>query len=134
MLARARDALARNEVLPKSAFAGALGYLLNLGEAVRTFRRDLRLPPDNGLSERSLRPVASGRKDWLFAGCKAGGDATGTRLSLVQTRRALGADPYEYLADVLARIQGHPASRVAELLPHRWLAARTADAPAAAPA
>ncbi len=134
MLARARDALARNEVLPKSAFAGAIGYLLNLGEAVRTFLQDPRLRPDNGLSERSVRPVALGRKNWLFAGCKAGGDATGTLLSLVQTCRAIGADPYDYLADVLARIQGHPASRVAELLPHRWLAARTADAPAVTPA
>ncbi|MFZ2452080.1 MAG: IS66 family transposase [Methylovulum miyakonense] len=134
LLARARNALDRNEVLPKSAFANAIGYLLNLGEAVRTFLRDPRLRPDNGLSERSLRPVAIGRKNWLFAGCKVGGDATGTLLSLVQTCRAIGADPYDYLADVLTRIQGHPASRVAELLPHRWLAAKTADVPAVTPA
>jgi hypothetical protein len=52
----------------------------------------------------------------------------------VLPKSAIGAAPYEYLADVLARIQGHPASRVAELLPHRWLAARTADAPAVTPA
>ncbi len=101
---------------------------------MRTFLIDPRLRPDNGLSERSLRPVAIGRKNWLFAGCKAGGDATGILLSLVQTCRALGADPYDHLADVLARIQGHPAKRVAELLPHRWLAAKTADAPAVTPA
>ncbi len=134
LLARARNALDRNEVLPKSAFANAIGYLLNLGEAVRTFLLDPRLRPDNGLSERSLRPVAIGRKNWLFAGCKAGGDATGILLSLVQTCRALGTDPYDYLADVLARIQGHPAKRVAELLPHHWLATKTAAAQAVTPA
>lgn len=128
MFVRAREALARNDVLPKSAFAGAIGYLLNLGEAVRTFLQDPRLRPDNGLSERALRPVAIGRKNWLFAGCKAGGDATGILLSLVQSCRAIGADPYDYLADVLARIQGHPANRVGELLPHRWLAAKNAIA------
>lgn len=124
ILARAREALLKGEVLPSSEFAKAISYLLNLGDAVKTFLADPRLKPDNGASERALRPVAIGRKNWLFAGCKAGGDATGILLSLVQTCRAIGADPFEYLEDVLTRIQGHPASRVAELLPHRWLEAR----------
>jgi len=124
ILDRGREALAKNEVLPSSEFAKAIAYMLNLGGAVKTFLSDPRLKPDNGESERALRPVAIGRKNWLFAGCKAGGDATGTLLSLVQTCRAIGADPFEYLEDVLGRIQGHPSSRVAELLPHHWLEAR----------
>jgi transposase len=124
ILARGREALAKVEVLPSSEFAKAIAYMLNLGDAVKTFLSDPRLKPDNGESERALRPIAIGRKNWLFAGCKAGGDATGTLLSLVQTCRAIGADPFEYLEDVLGRIQGHPASRVAELLPHHWLEAR----------
>jgi hypothetical protein len=124
ILARGREALTKNEILPSSEFAKAIAYMLNLGDAVKTFLSDPRLKPDNGESERALRPVAIGRKNWLFAGCKAGGDATGTLLSLVQTCRVIGADPFEYLEDVLGRIQGHPASRVAELLPHHWLEAR----------
>jgi transposase len=124
ILARGREALAKVEVLPSSEFAKAIAYMLNLGDAVKTFLSDPRLKPDNGESERALRPVAIGRKNWLFAGCKAGGDATGTLLSLVQTCRAIDVDPFEYLEDVLGRIQGHPASRVAELLPHHWLEAK----------
>lgn len=124
MRERARQALVEDLVLPKSAIAGAIGYLLNLGAAVTTFLRDARLKPDNGESERALRPLAIGRKNWLFVGSQGGGDATGILLSLVQTCRAIGADPYEYLADVLARIQGHPAKRLAELLPHNWLKAK----------
>lgn len=124
ILNRGREALAKVEVLPSSEFAKAIAYMLNLGDAVKTFLSDPRLKPDNGESERALRPLAIGRKNWLFAGCKAGGDATGILLSLVQTCRAIGANPFEYLEDVLGRIQGHPASRVAELLPHHWLEAR----------
>ena len=124
MLERAKAVLLDGMLLPSSAFAKAIGYMLNLGGAVKTFLRDARLKPDNGESERALRPLAIGRKNWLFVGSPAGGDATGTLLSLVQTCRAIGAAPYEYLEDVLTRIQGHPAKRLAELLPHNWLRAK----------
>lgn len=131
MIQRAQDARAGGSLLPSSRFAAAVNYLLNLGNAVKTFLQDPRLKPDNGESERAIRPLAIGRKNWLFAGCQKGGEATGTLLSLVQNCRTLGTDPYEYLADVLARIQGHPASRVAELLPHNWLKAKAAAMAAA---
>ena len=120
ILARTAAALVQGEVLPDSRFGKAISYLHNLGDAVRTFLRDARLSPDNGESERALRPLTIGRKNWLFAGSENGGDATGILLSLVQSCRVLGIDPLVYLEDVLRRVNGHPACRIAELLPHNW--------------
>jgi hypothetical protein len=120
ILERTAAALLRGEVLPNSKFGKAISYLHNRGDAVRTFLGDARLRPDNGESERALRPLTIGRKNWLFAGSENGGDATGILLSLVQSCRVLGIDPLVYLEDVLRRINGHPACRIAELLPHNW--------------
>lgn len=120
ILARTAAALLQGEVLPNSSFAKAISYLHNRGNAVRTFLGDARLKPDNSESERALRPLAVGRKNWLFAGSERGGDATGILLSLAQSCRVLGIDPLVYFEDVLRRINGHPACRIAELLPHNW--------------
>jgi len=120
ILRRTADALRTGEVLPKSEFGKAIAYLHNRGDAVRTFLQDARLRPDNGESERAIRPLAIGRRNWLFAGSENGGDATGILLSLVQSCRVLGIDPLVYLEDVLRRVNGHPACRIDELLPHKW--------------
>ena len=120
LFARTGKALLGGEVLPASAFGKAIAYMHNLGDALRTFLRDPRLRPDNGESERAIRPLAIGRKNWLFAGSKSGGDATGILLSLVQTCRAMAIDPFVYIEDVLRRINGHPAHRLDELLPGNW--------------
>jgi hypothetical protein len=117
---RTAQALSTREVLPASGFAAAIGYMHNLGGALRTFLQHPDLKPDNGASERALRPLTIGRKNWLFAGSKSGGDATGVLLSLIQSCRVLDIDPFEYLTDVLRRINGHCASRLHELLPHNW--------------
>jgi transposase len=114
-------------VLPASNFAKAIGYMQTLGAALKTFLYDARLKPDNGESERALRPLSIGRKNWIFAGSQAGGDATGILLSLVQSCRVLDIDPLEYLTDVLTRIGAHNSHRVHELLPHNWLEARKAN-------
>ena len=121
LFSRTARALAEGDVLPKSAFAGAIGYMHNRGDALRTFLGHPQLMPDNGESERAIRPLAIGRKNWLFAGSESGGDATGILLSLIQSARAVGLDPLTYLEDVLRRINGHPASRLDELLPtEQW--------------
>jgi len=125
ILRRTADALRDGDLLPKSDFAKAIGYLHNRGDAVRTFIEDARLKPDNAESERAIRPLAIGRKNWLFAGSERGGDATGILVSLVQTCRAVGVEPFAYLEDVLRRVNGHPACRVAELLPHNWTKAES---------
>ena len=127
LFARTTRALAEGEVLPASGFAKAIGYMHNLGDALRTFLGDPRLKPDNGESERALRPLAIGRKNWMFAGCKRGGDATGILLSMVQTCRAMDIDPRRYIEDVLRRINGHPANRLQELLPGNWNPAADAN-------
>jgi len=120
ILERTAAAVRAGDILPRSDFGKAIAYLHNRGGAVRTFLEDPRLKPDNGESERAIRPLAIGRRNWLFAGSKNGGDATGILLSLVQSCRVVGVEPFAYLDDVLRRINGHPASRVAELLPHNW--------------
>ena len=74
-----------------------------------------------------------GRKNWLFVGSEKGGQASATILSLVQTCRNLNINPQEYLEDVLRRIMSHPASRIEELLPDLWLAARQKDDATQAP-
>ena len=61
-----------------------------------------------------------GRKNWLFAGSKNGGDATATWASIIQTCRANDVDPFEYISDVLRKINGHPANKIEELLPHNF--------------
>jgi transposase len=74
----------------------------------------------NNASERALRVVALGRKNFLFVGHLEGGQNLAALYSLVATCEAHGVNPQAYLADVLMRVQDLPASRIDELLPHRW--------------
>lgn len=73
--------------------------------------------PDNNTVERAIRPLALGRKNWLFAGSDAGGRRAAAIASLVATARLNGLGPEAYLREVLDRIADHPVSRVAEFLP-----------------
>ena len=120
ILSRCQHAIRDRQVLPKSKFAAAIGYLQNRGDALKNFLSHPHLEPDNGESERAIRPLAIGRKNWLFVGSPRGGEATAILLSLVQNCRLLGIDPFTYLVDVLRRVRGTPANAIAELLPHRW--------------
>jgi transposase len=119
-----KERLLAGGLLPKSNFAKALNYYLGLAPYLPNYLNhpDARL--DNNVAERGIRPLTLGRKNWLFVGSEDGGRATATILSLVQTCRNLKINPQEYLEDVLRRITGHPAKRIAELLPDKWLAAR----------
>jgi transposase len=113
-------ALANGEVMLDSDFADAISYMHNRGDAIKTFLENPWLQPDNGESERALRPISIGRKNWLFFGSERGGKAAGILLSLVQTCRAMGINVLEYLEDVLRRINGHPRNKLYELLPGNW--------------
>jgi len=75
---------------------------------------------DNNQSESALRVVAQGRKAFLFVGHEEAGDNLAALYTLVRTCEAVGVNPLDYLADVLIRIQTHPADRIDDLLPHRW--------------
>jgi transposase len=94
------------------------------------YAEDGRLEIDNNRAENTLRGVALGRKNWLFAGSDTGGDRAAVVYSLVETCKLNGIDPEAYLCDVLTRIADHPINRIDELLPWHW-ADRASQAKAA---
>jgi hypothetical protein len=117
----------RPEVLPKSPIGEAIAYALNhWGALIRPWEAGF-LEIDNGASERALKPVAIGRKNWLFAGNDDGGETAAVLMSLCTTCKGLGVDPFAYLRDVLSRVSTHPNSRIDELLPDRWKPAEPDD-------
>jgi len=115
-----------NVVLPKSPIGEAVHYTRAQWTALTRYLEDGDLAIDNNASERALRRVVTGRKNWLFCGSDEGGIRAAIVYSLVATCREHRIDPWEYLQDVLARIPRHPNRRRAELLPRQWKAARTA--------
>ena len=119
----------RPRVLPKSPIGEAFGYALNHWDAlIRPWEAGF-LEIDNGASERAIRPVALGRKNWLFAGSDEGGRTAATLMSLCATCKELDIDSFVYLRDVVTRVSTHPQSRIGELLPDRWKAAESPDPP-----
>jgi transposase len=99
-------------------------YALGNPAAVTRYIEAGFLSIDNNASERALRAVAVGRKNYLFAGSDAGGRSAAVLYSVVGTCQRLGLDPFAYLRDAFARLPSLPAGRLDELLPDRWAAAR----------
>ena len=120
MLEKLKNALARahlNEP-PSSAFAKAARYVLNHWTALTRFLKDGRLLLDNNGTERQLRAVALGRKNYLFAGSHDAARLAAVLYSLLRTCAQHGVPPLPYLTDVLRKLRdGVP---VADLLPDRW--------------
>jgi transposase len=114
--------LQRQKATDGTAIAKAIDYSLNRWEALTRFVGDGNLPPDNNHIENRIRPIALGRSNWLFAGSLRGGQRAAAVMSLIQSAKLNGHDPYAYLKDVLTRLPTQPASRIEELLPHRWSA------------
>lgn len=104
--------------------AGDMGtackYVENQRENLRVFLEDARVPIHNNACEVAVRPVAVGRRNWLFAGSPRGGRAAATIYTLIESCKKAGVVPHIYLADVLTRVASHPASRVDELIPANW--------------
>ena len=100
----------------------AINYMLKRWPAFTLFLDDGRVCLSNNAAERALRGVALGRKSWLFCGSDRGGQRAAAMYSLIVTAKMNGVDPQAWLADVLKRIAGHPAYRLAELLPWNWKA------------
>lgn len=100
--------------------AKAIDYMLKRWPSFTRFLDDGRICLSNNAAERALRGIALGRKSWLFAGSDRGGRRAAAMYSLIVTAKMNGNDPQAWLADVLSRLAGHPASRLDELLPWNW--------------
>ena len=112
--------LERVRVPDGSAIAAAIDYSLNHWKALTANLEDGRVPIDNNHVENLMRPWAMGRKAWLFCGSELAGQRAAVVMSLVQSAKLNGHDPWAYLKDVLERLPTHMNSRIEELLPHRW--------------
>ena len=110
--------VAEAQVLPKSPMGVAVHYALAQWDALKVYVTDGRLEIDNNRAERAMKPVAVGRKNWLFVQTKAGGKTASIMMSLIQTAQAVGVNVKLYLRDVLQRIATEPD--VKKLLPHGW--------------
>jgi transposase len=110
----------RDQVLPKSPIGKAISYSLNQWEALERYVDDPILEIDNNLSERTLRMVVIGRKNYMFAGSEAGAWRAAIIYSLVASCKLNDIDPFGYFRDVLRRVSTHPAGKIDELLPGQW--------------
>ena len=98
----------------------AIAYSLNRWDALTAYLDNGDVQIDNNHIENLVRPWAMGRKAWLFAGSELAGQRAAVVMSLLQSAKLHGHDPWAYLKDVLTRLPSHMNSRIDELLPHRW--------------
>ena len=112
--------LERQLVPEGGATAKAIAYSLNRWDALTAYLDNGAVQIDNNHIENLVRPWAMGRKAWLFAGSELAGQRAAVVMSLLQSAKLHGHDPWAYLKDVLTRLPSHMNSRIEELLPHRW--------------
>lgn len=115
-----REKVIEGKILPKSKFKEALGYTLSLSPYLKNYINHANARLDNNVAERAIRPIAIGRKNWMFLGSEQSGKAASVLLSLIQTCRGLEINPREYLEDVMRRIMSHNSQKLFELLPDHW--------------
>jgi len=109
----------------KSPLAQAIRYALGRMPKARPYLEGGQLELDNNTAERAIKPVAIGRKNWVFAGSEGGGKAMAIAFTLIETAKLNNVDPQAWLTWVLAQIADHKITRLDELLPWRY-AAQTA--------
>ena len=112
--------LERTRVPDGSAIAKAIDYSLSRWTGFGRFLVDGDVPLDNNHCENQMRPWALGRKNWLFIGSQLAGERAAVVMSLLQSAKLKGHDPWAYLKDVLTRMPTQLNSRLDDLLPHRW--------------
>ncbi len=119
---------------PSSCLGKALNYANNSWERLIRFVDDPQAGIDNNPAENAIRPIALGRKNWLFIGNTRAGKAAANLMSVIATCKKVGVDPYAYLLDVIRRLPSMKTTELACLLPLEWkrLCETTAE-PAAAP-
>ena len=111
---------AADQLLIKTPMPTAVKYLLGLEEPLRECFRHASSRIDNNLVENSIRPLKLGARNWLFIGHPDAGDRAALMFTLVENCKLAKINPETYLADVLARIDDYPASRIIELTPQGW--------------
>jgi transposase len=111
----------RHRQIPKgTGLAKAIEYTLKRWSALIRYIENPAWPIDNNPVERSIRPLAVGRKNWLFAGSLSAGQRAMHIMSLIETAKLNGLEPWAYLRDVLEKLPTWPNSRLRELLPYHW--------------
>jgi transposase len=120
ILARFKSWLEANPGLPKSPWGQAVAYSLNRWAKLNRYCDDGRIEIDNNLIENAIRPIALGRRNYLFAGSHEAAQRAAVIYSLLGTCKKHEVHVYDWLKDVLERIPTHPHKRVKELLPHHW--------------
>lgn len=108
------------KVMPKSSIAKAINYALSIFDNLERYTEDGRYEIDNNMIENSIRPLALGRKNYLFAGNHVAAQSYAMMYSFFATCKINNVNPQEWLSDVLDRIQDHSINKLNELLPHNW--------------
>src|SRR5262249_12127747 len=108
--------------LPKSQYGKAIGYVCNQWESLRRYVEDGRLGIDNNTSERTLRPAAIGRKNWLFFGSDRGGETAAICLSILASAKRHLIEPFAYVRALLVALANDEVDLEA-LLPDTWIKA-----------
>jgi transposase len=109
-----------SKISGKSSLAGAIRYATSRWTALTRYVDDGRLEMSNNAAERAIRPLALGRKNYLFAGSDQGGRRAAIMYTLIETARLNDIDPEAWLADIIARIADHPIARIDAFLPWKW--------------
>src|SRR3974390_2733076 len=122
----------RSKLSRSAAVAQPIDYMLKRWDGFARFLNDGRICLTNNAAERALRGFALGRKSWLFAGSERGADRAAAMTTLITTAKPNDVAPLAWLADVLAGIAEHPASRLDDLLPWNWSANARSIAPSQA--
>ena len=115
-----KEEQARISKLPKTSYSKAVQYALNREGSLRVFLTNPDVPMDNNHTERAVRPIVLGRKNYLFCWTEVGAEKVAIIQSLIYTCQLHGINPWDYLTDVGVRVSTHPASKVEELTPRVW--------------
>ena len=111
----------RPRLVKADVTARAMDYTLRRWDALLVHLDDARVPVDNNAVENVIRPIALGRKNWLFIGSEQAGERAAVLMSLIESAKLNGHDAWAYIKDVLTKLPTWPNSRIEELLPYRWV-------------